>query len=373
MSDFISFFSNIFGIDSWPARWSCGIWTSFHGWLYILSSLAIAISYFIIPFYLCRLIRERTDLPFPKLFFGFISFIFFCGATHFMDAIAFWFPVYRFSAILLFLTAIISLVAVLNLRKIIPAILSFRSINELEKDVTNSSIALDKSKDHVTKLHNDIDTYVYAASHDLKSPINNMEGLLDILKEDIANQQIPSAVIIDKLQNSIHRVQNTISRLTDVIKLEKNPYDDIEVLTWNKVLEEIITENEEVIRISGASITTQFNVSEIEYSHGGLKSILYNLVVNSIKYADPSRSPEIEIVTSLENDRIKLEVIDNGLGIDLERHRDRLFGLFKRLHSHVEGSGIGLYSVKQLVERKGGEINVDSVLGKGSTFYIYFS
>jgi signal transduction histidine kinase len=195
---------------------------------------------------------------------------------------------------------------------------------------------------------------------------------LDILKEDISHQQVPAAIIIDKLQDSIHRVQNTISRLTDVIRLEKNPYDDIERLFWHQVLDEVILENEEVIRISGASITTNFQVKEIEYSHDGLKSILYNLIINAIKYADPSRSPEIELVTTLKEGRVMLHVIDNGLGIDLEKHRDRLFGLFKRLHTHVEGSGIGLYSVKQLVERKGGSVDVQSILGEGSIFIVLF-
>lgn len=372
MQEVIDFLLGLFDTDHWPARWACGEWTSFHGWLYIFSSFAIAAAYFAIPALLIKIIRQRTDLPFTKLFWGFVAFILVCGATHLIDGIIFWFPVYRLSAVVLFITALVSWGVVLSMRRTIPKVLSLRSVKDLESVVITKSNELSQSHTDLKKLHNDLDTFVYAASHDLKSPINNMEGLLDILKEDISHQQVPAAVIIDKLQDSIHRVQNTISRLTDVIRLEKNPYDDIEILEWHQVLDEVIQENEEVIRISGASITTNFHVKTIEYSRDGLKSILYNLIINAIKYADPSRLPEIEVDTSMHEGKIRLQLHDNGLGIDLEKYRERLFGLFKRLHTHVEGSGIGLYSVKQLVERKGGAVDVRSIVGEGSTFIILF-
>src|SRR5215212_1235953 len=106
MKDFTEFFSRLFSPDSWPARWFCGRWTSFHGWLYIVSSLMIAAAYFSIPVILFMLIkRSKNNLPFQKIFWLFLLFILACGLTHVADAAMFWYPVYRVSAILLFMTA----------------------------------------------------------------------------------------------------------------------------------------------------------------------------------------------------------------------------------------------------------------------------
>jgi hypothetical protein len=84
------FFSGLFSTRWWPARWHCGKWTEFHGWLYIAAELMIWAAYFAIPLLLFRMITQRTDLPFPKIFWLFIAFILLCGSTHLMDAIIFW-------------------------------------------------------------------------------------------------------------------------------------------------------------------------------------------------------------------------------------------------------------------------------------------
>jgi signal transduction histidine kinase len=106
------------------------------------------------------------------------------------------------------------------------------------------------------------------------------------------------------------------------------------------------------------------------FSKTALKSILYNLITNAIKYKSRDRKPIIVISSSpiSKHSQVEINVSDNGLGMDLEAYGDKVFGLFKRFHDHIEGSGIGLYSVRKIMETKGGSISVDSKINQGTTF-----
>lgn len=129
-----NFLSNIFSTDNWPARWNCGIWTPFHGWLYIASDLMIWLAYFMIPLILgFYLYKANEEVPFKSIFLLFIAFILACGLTHLIDALLFWWPAYRLSAVIRFLTAVVSMGTVFALFRITPQVLKFRSPKELEK------------------------------------------------------------------------------------------------------------------------------------------------------------------------------------------------------------------------------------------------
>nr|WP_246853552.1 ATP-binding protein [Rufibacter aurantiacus] len=98
---------------------------------------------------------------------------------------------------------------------------------------------------------------------------------------------------------------------------------------------------------------------------------MYNFISNAIKYRSPQRTPLIRITSKKEGDFCVLTVEDNGLGIDASQ-QDKLFAMFQRLHDHVEGTGIGLYIVKKIIDNSGGKIEVESEKGKGSTFKVSF-
>ena len=87
-------------------------------------------------------------------------------------------------------------------------------------------------------------------------------------------------------------------------------------------------------------------------------------------YHSPDRKPKISIRTTQENDLVRLDVTDNGMGIDLVKFKDKVFGLYKRFHTHTEGKGLGLFLVKETIEKLHGKIHVESELGKGSVFQI---
>src|SRR3954468_3787033 len=106
MSQFADFFAHLFDTRDFPPRWHCGYWSGFHGWLYICSDLAIWAAYFAIPIIIVRYISRRHEARFIRIYFLFAAFILACGSTHLLDAIAFWHPYYRLSAVVKFFTAI---------------------------------------------------------------------------------------------------------------------------------------------------------------------------------------------------------------------------------------------------------------------------
>lgn len=377
MDQIVDFITNVFGTESWPARWFCGIWSDFHGWLYIISSLTIWAAYFAIPLSLMYLVSKKKDtLPFQRIFWLFIIFILSCGLTHLVDAVIFWYPVYRLSALVLFFTAVVSWITVIGIFKVVPDALTLKSPQQLEQIVIERTQQLEASNDNLTRLNKDMDNFIYSASHDLKSPVNNIEGLIQLLKFELDPSTNNKTVndLIERIESSTLKVKNTVLNLTDIVKIQSNPYQDIQMVDIRETIKEILLENDMLVQQSKAIITFSLNIEEIEYSKQAFKSILYNLIINAIKYKSPDRIPMIEVYSNYNpyTKRNEISVKDNGLGIDLNLHRDKIFNLFKRFHDHIEGSGIGLYIINKIVEGKGGKIEVESTVNAGSTFKVIF-
>jgi len=104
-----------------------------------------------------------------------------------------------------------------------------------------------------------------------------------------------------------------------------------------------------------------------------LDSILMNLFTNAIMYKSPDRDPIITLSSSRENGYTILSINDNGLGIDLKKYGDKLFGMYKTFHDNADAKGIGLFLTKNQIEAMGGKITVSSEVGQGTTFYIHFN
>ncbi|MEO1487746.1 MAG: ATP-binding protein, partial [Bacteroidota bacterium] len=104
-----------------------------------------------------------------------------------------------------------------------------------------------------------------------------------------------------------------------------------------------------------------------------LESIILNLMTNAVKYRDPNRDSTIELKATMEKNHVVFSVTDNGLGIDMQRYGDKLFGMYKTFHNHKDARGLGLYIIKNQIEAMGGNIHAESTPGKGSTFKVYFN
>jgi signal transduction histidine kinase len=245
--------------------------------------------------------------------------------------------------------------------------------NKLEERVNQRTRELNLANHELLKINEDIDNFVYSATHDLKTPLLNLQSLISMAFEDMNNENSEALNIRNKIYHSLERMKGTIDHLTQVAKAQNEPYDDIEPIRFEEILHEVIVDNDEIIKKARATIETCFIILDnFLYSKSCIKSILYNFITNAIKYRSPERGLVVTIKTEMKDGNLLLSVKDNGLGIDLCKNGEKLFTIFKRFHDHVEGAGIGLYMVKRIVEKNKGKIEVESELNKGSTFRIIF-
>ncbi|GAB4092482.1 sensor histidine kinase [Flaviaesturariibacter terrae] len=152
MNEVVDFFRKLFDTSDWPPRWHCGNWTEFHGWLYIISDLLIWSAYFAIPLAILRYASRRAHARFMRIYFLFAAFILACGSTHLLDALVFWFPAYRLSALVRLITGIISWITVFYLVRYMPLALSLRSAEELEREVQEREKAEEQLRVAVSQL-----------------------------------------------------------------------------------------------------------------------------------------------------------------------------------------------------------------------------
>ncbi|CAN5583672.1 hypothetical protein BH23BAC1_BH23BAC1_38520 [soil metagenome] len=230
---------------------------------------------------------------------------------------------------------------------------------------------LSKNKE-LMRINTDLDSFIYTASHDLKSPVTNLEGLISLLSGELEgrlNEQ--EQKLLRMMQTSITKFKSTIAGLVEITKAQKNLEESNELISIPEIIEDVKSEISDMIITSQAKIIENLKVKQIKYAKVNFSSIIYNLVSNAIKYRSSDRDLLININTYSENGYTTLEVKDNGLGLD-NSQQAKLFTMFKRLHSHVEGTGIGLYIVKRIVENNGGLIEVESELRKGTKFIIKF-
>jgi PAS domain S-box-containing protein len=165
MDQLFQFFSKLFDSSDWPPRWHCGKWSEFHGWLYIISDLLIWSAYFTIPVVILKYISKKQDIKFVRLYFLFAAFILACGSTHFLDAVAFWIPVYRLNALVRFITGILSWITVFYLVKLLPSAFSLKSQAALELEIEQRKKAEEQFQQLTTDLDNRIKERTTELSH----------------------------------------------------------------------------------------------------------------------------------------------------------------------------------------------------------------
>jgi PAS domain S-box-containing protein len=240
------------------------------------------------------------------------------------------------------------------------------------QDQKVSAKELEAKNSDLRRINNDLDNFIYTASHDLKAPISNMEGILYSIRGEMKNEMSTEiSPLFEMMETSIHRLKTTIDDLTDISRIQKSMHEDPEPISVEKILEEYKENHKKQIDECKATIIDKLGETTIQFSSKNFRSVLYNLINNAIKYHHPYRDPVVKISTYKEDDFIVMSIADNGIGFDINQ-KDKLFGMFKRLHSHVEGSGVGLYIVKRIIENHNGKIDVESEIGKGSTFKVYF-
>jgi PAS domain S-box-containing protein len=164
MHDFFDFFKGLLSDKGFIPRWVCGDWTDFHGWFYIISDGLIWLAYFAIPILLFYYLVKRSELPFLRVFWWFIAFILFCGLTHLIEVVIFWYPVYRLSAFVKFLTAIVSIATVFALIKHLPKALQAKSPAFLKQEIERKTAELKRLNDELNIQKVKFETIMNASS-----------------------------------------------------------------------------------------------------------------------------------------------------------------------------------------------------------------
>jgi signal transduction histidine kinase len=248
-------------------------------------------------------------------------------------------------------------------------------VQQRTHELATSNGELQESNRQLTRTNVDLDTFVYTASHDLKAPITNIESIVQALRDTL-----PSAVQQDKLvahllellDATVTRFQFTITQLTDISRLQLAHVGPAEPVNLATVVEDVCLDLAPAIRTAQTQLTVEVAPElQVSFSPANLRSIVYNLLSNAIKYCAPERLSQVRVRAEQTSHTVVLTVQDNGLGLN-ELQQRQLFGLFQRLHTHVAGTGVGLYISKRLIENAGGTITVQSQPNEGTTFTVTF-
>jgi len=218
----------------------------------------------------------------------------------------------------------------------------------------------------------DLEQFTFIVSHNLRAPTANIMGFSENLQDETFTP-LEQKEFLNGLSTSVAALDTVIKDINTILQVKREVNEKKEVIIFSKLVNDIMTSISHLMVKHSVCIKIDFSeVDEIYSLKVYMHSIFYNLISNSIKYSRPNELPLIEIRSKKENGKIILIFKDNGLGIDMKTKGDKIFGLYKRFHSHVEGKGMGLFMVKTQVESIGGKISIASELNKGTEFTIVF-
>jgi signal transduction histidine kinase len=245
------------------------------------------------------------------------------------------------------------------------------NINQsLELKVQQRTLELEETVKRLIKHNHDLQQFSYIVSHNLRAPVVRILGLLDLMKMEGGNEQ-EKELIYQYLKESALGLDQIIHDLSDIIAIRKGLETMVEPIDIASILRHNQRDLDEEIKRASAVITTSINVAEFVSVKSYIQSILYNLLSNAIKYRSHERKLIIHINAFEDNGNVVFEVKDNGMGIDLPEVRlNEIFNLYKRLHVHIPGKGLGLYLVKTQVEALNGKIEVRTIVGEGTIFKV---
>ena len=251
---------------------------------------------------------------------------------------------------------------------------SLTALTVSRQETTRKNDQLMAANAELARTNQDLDNFVYAASHDLKQPVNNLRGLFDELRRTATFHDPEEAQVMRLVDASLLDLTTTIFDLAAVVQEERpSTGQATETVALAELLADVMQALRPQMLTAQARIDHNFEaLPALAYVRASLRTILLNLLANALKYHAPTRPAQVQLRAFWDAGQPVLEVQDNGLGIDLARHGLELFQLFRRFHPEVAaGTGVGLFLVNRLVQAQGGRIEVTSREGHGTTFRLY--
>ncbi len=224
----------------------------------------------------------------------------------------------------------------------------------------------------LTKVNKDLKQLTYTTSHDLRSPVNNLLSIFNMIDTSkISDEATLELIAILKLAGQ--KLKQTLDNYVDVLSEKHTTNANVEEVDLDECLDYVLQSIGSLIQISKTIVRVDFSkVAKVSFNKAYLESVFLNLLTNSIKYAKPDSHPVITIYSENVNGVDRLIVADNGQGFDMESVNDKIFGLHQKFHNHTDSKGIGLYLVYNHVTSLGGQISVNSKVNEGTTFTISF-
>ncbi|HBF20551.1 MAG TPA: hypothetical protein DDW81_10660, partial [Cryomorphaceae bacterium] len=237
-------------------------------------------------------------------------------------------------------------------------------IKEVEKEM---AMVLDVTNDQNRRLLN----FAHIVSHNLRSHSGNLSMTMEFLQKE-ENEEARQE-LFEMLQLSVNNLQETVKHLNEVVAINTRIEENMQEVSLNKHLRGAISNVHALLKSAEGEIVNHVkDGTSIMAVPAYLDSILINFLSNAIKYRSPERDPIITLTLTEEDGRVVLAISDNGIGIDLERHGQKLFGMYRTFHDNKDARGIGLFITKNQLEAMGGMVKVSSTVGQGTTFSLSF-
>lgn len=222
----------------------------------------------------------------------------------------------------------------------------------------------------VTKSQNEsLTNFAHIVSHNLRSHSTNMTMLTKFLNEEEDEDERKN--INRMINNATASLSETIAHLNDVVQVKTGALEKLQSIGILNTVHQITQSINGLLEEQNAKLKIEIPKSHFVHAVPAyLESIFLNVLTNALKYCSTERTPVIEIKSKIKGDDILVSFIDNGQGIDLERHGDKIFGMYKTFHKHKDAKGIGLFITKNQVESMGGSISIESKVDEGTTIFI---
>jgi signal transduction histidine kinase len=362
----------LFGAASFVPHGYCLLWRPDLVALHAVSDALIALAYFSIPVGLWHILRQIPDPGFRRLSALFALFILFCGLTHVVGLVTLWSPVYGLLGLIKAATAAISLVAAYLLWPAIPRALAIPGLTDLRSVNQEMGRAIVERRELVSGLsaaNRDLDDFINAVAHDLRTPLRCINGFSQMLITDYESQiDAQGRDMLERMRKATLGMGELIDGMLFLSRLRQAPLEKREVdlsAMAHRIEDELRRDHPDY----AAELVIQPGL-RAECDPDLTQVALRQLMLNAFKFSSTVPHPRIEIDGERDNGRTRLHVRDNGVGFDMQ-YAGKIFFPFQRLHAaEFPGRGIGLAAVSRIVDRHGGQIDVLSHPGEGTSFTI---
>lgn len=361
----------LFDTSDFPARWDCGNWSPLHGWFHIIGDLAIASAYAMIPLAIAGYCwAKRNELAFPKVCWLFAAFIFSCGSGHLVEAIIFYFPIYRFAAVLKVVTALVSWATVIAIIRIAPQALELPGVIRMNDQLQRQLVVIRESSAALERSNRDLEAFTGLVTHDLRNPMSGALFMAELAKESCDSGNV------DLASTRLELVLGSLRQLDVFVKnlhaqaISSGPGDELSAVPLDDVLTRVIDTLSPMLVSSRASVKSE-SLPLVMGNETLLRQLFSNLIDNAVKYRS-EQDPVIRITGESEGSHQIVRIADNGRGIPVA-DRVRVFQSRHRASNvgQVAGSGIGLDRCREIMTLHRGTIRVVES-EKGTVFELRF-